>query len=552
VSTDGYDADWLIVGSGFGGSVSALRLAERGYSVELLECGRRYADDEFASSTWDLRRYFWAPKLGLKGIFRLSIFKDLSVVSGCGVGGGSLGYANTLYRARPAFYTDERWAQLDEWESALSPHYDEAERMLGVAAVTADDAADDLLRAFGDHIGATETYSKTRVGVFFGEPGVTVDDPYFGGEGPSRTGCISCGRCMVGCPYGAKNTLVKNYLWFAERLGVDVRPERTVVDIRPIGAPDGSEGYEVVSERSGAWLRKDRQVHRARGVVVSAGALGTNKLLQRCRLGGSLPRISDRLGEVVRTNSEAILAVTAPDDSIDLTRRVAISGSIYPDPDTHIETVSYGEAGDSMSFLYTALVGDGTKLTRPVKWLGALWRHPLRSLKLLWPRHWSRRTIILLVMQSLDNHIALRPKRGLFGGLRLQTEQDPERPNPTFIPVANQAAEWIAQRIGGVAQSSVTEALANAPSTAHILGGAIIARDPSAGVVDHRQRVFGYENLLVVDGSVVPANVGVNPSLTIAALAERAMTFVEPASGVAPDVLVEDLPVALVTGAEGE
>jgi cholesterol oxidase len=547
VSNDGYDADWIVIGSGFGGSVSALRLAERGYSVDLLECGRRYADDEFASSTWDLRRYFWAPKLGLKGIFRLSIFKDVSVVSGCGVGGGSLGYANTLYRARPAFYTDERWAGLDDWERALAPHYAEAERMLGVAAVTTDDAADDLLREFGDHIGATETYAKTRVGVFFGEPGVTVDDPYFGGDGPARTGCIGCARCMVGCPHGAKNTLVKNYLWFAERLGVRVQPERTVVDIRPIGAPDGSEGYEVVSERSGAWLRKDRQVHRTRGVVVSAGALGTNKLLQRCRLGGSLPLVSDRLGEVVRTNSEAILAVTAPDDSIDLTKRVAISGSIYPDPDTHIETVSYGEAGDSMSFLYTALVGDGTKLTRPVKWLGALWRHPIRSLKLLWPRHWSRRTIILLVMQSLDNHIALRPKRGPFGGLRLQTEQDPERPNPTFIPVANQAAEWIAQRIGGVAQSSLTEAIANAPSTAHILGGAIIAPGPSAGVVDHRQRVFGYENLLVVDGSVVPANVGVNPSLTITALAERAMTFVASA----PEVL-EDLPVPLVAGAEGE
>jgi cholesterol oxidase len=547
VSNDGYDADWIVIGSGFGGSVSALRLAERGYSVDLLECGRRYADDEFASSTWDLRRYFWAPKLGLKGIFRLSIFKDVSVVSGCGVGGGSLGYANTLYRARPAFYTDERWAGLDDWERALAPHYAEAERMLGVAAVTTDDAADDLLREFGDHIGATETYAKTRVGVFFGEPGVTVDDPYFGGDGPARTGCIGCARCMVGCPHGAKNTLVKNYLWFAERLGVRVQPERTVVDIRPIGAPDGSEGYEVVSERSGAWLRKDRQVHRTRGVVVSAGALGTNRLLQRCRLGGSLPLVSDRLGEVVRTNSEAILAVTAPDDSIDLTKRVAISGSIYPDPDTHIETVSYGEAGDSMSFLYTALVGDGTKLTRPVKWLGALWRHPIRSLKLLWPRHWSRRTIILLVMQSLDNHIALRPKRGPFGGLRLQTEQDPERPNPTFIPVANQAAEWIAQRIGGVAQSSLTEAIANAPSTAHILGGAIIAPGPSAGVVDHRQRVFGYENLLVVDGSVVPANVGVNPSLTITALAERAMTFVASA----PEVL-EDLPVPLVAGAEGE
>jgi cholesterol oxidase len=547
--SNGYDADWVVIGSGFGGSVSALRLAERGYGVELLECGRRYADDEFASSTWDLRRYFWAPKLGLKGIFRLSIFKDVSVVTGCGVGGGSLGYANTLYRARPAFYTDARWAQLDDWERALAPHYDEAERMLGVATVTTDDAADDLLREFGDHIGASETYAKTRVGVFFGEPGVTVDDPYFGGEGPPRTGCIACARCMVGCPHGAKNTLVKNYLWFAERLGVHVRAERTVIDIRPIGASDGSEGYEVVSERSGAWLRKDRRVHRARGVVVSAGALGTNKLLQRCRLGGSLPRISERLGDVVRTNSEAILAVTAPDDSIDLSKRVAISGSIYPDPDTHIETVSYGEAGDSMSMLYTVLVGDGTKVTRPIKWLAALWRHPIRSLKLLWPRHWSRRTIILLVMQTLDNHIALRPKRGLFGGIRLQTEQDPERPNPTFIPVANQAAAWLAERIGGVAQSSLTEAIANAPSTAHILGGAIIAADPSAGVVDHRQRVFGYENLLVVDGSVVPANVGVNPSLTITALAERAMTFVPSA---APDVVVDELSVPLVTGTEGE
>jgi cholesterol oxidase len=551
VSSDRFDVDWLIIGSGFGGSVSALRLAERGYDVEVLECGRRFADDELPSSTWDLRRYFWLPKLGLKGIFRLSIFKDVSVVSGCGVGGGSLGYANTLYRARPAFYTDGHWAGLDDWERALAPHYAEAERMLGVTDVRTDDAADDLLREFGEHIGAAETYSKTRVGVFFGEPGVTVDDPYFGGEGPARTGCIACARCMVGCPHGAKNTLVKNYLWFAERRGVQVTPERMVVDIRPIGAADGSEGYEVVSERSGAWLRKDRRVQRARGVVVSAGALGTNKLLQRCRLGGSLPRLSDRLGEVVRTNSEAILAVTAPDDSIDLGKRVAISGSIYPDPDTHIETVSYGEAGDSMSLLYTVLVGDGTKLTRPAKWVAALLRHPIRALKLLWPRRWSRRTIILLVMQSLDTAIALRPKRTLFGGLRLQTEQDPERPNPTFIPVANQAAEWIAERIGGTAQSSLTEALANAPSTAHILGGAIIGPDASSGVVDSRQRAFGYENLLVVDGSVVPANVGVNPSLTITALAERAMTFIPPASA-APEVLAQDVPVALAAGTEGQ
>jgi cholesterol oxidase len=310
---------------------------------------------------------------------------------------------------------------------------------------------------------------------------------------------------------------------------VDIAPERTVVDIRPVGAPDGSEGYEVVSERSGAWLRKDRRVHRARGVVVAAGALGTNRLLQRCRLNGSLPRLSSRLGELVRTNSEAILAVTLPDDA-DLTRRVAISGSIYPNPQTHIETVTYGHAGDSMSFLYTVLVGDGSRLTRPLKWMAALLRHPLRSAKLLWPFGWSRRTILLLVMQSLDNAIALRARRTRGGGVRLQTEQDPERPNPTFIPIANEAAEWLARRVGGVAQSSVTEALANIPTTAHILGGAVIGEGPDSGVVDARRRAFGYENLLITDGASIPANVGVNPSLTITALAEHAMAQVTPAA----------------------
>ncbi|HEX2393455.1 MAG TPA: GMC oxidoreductase, partial [Solirubrobacterales bacterium] len=421
-----------------------------------------------------------------------------------------------------------------DWERALAPHYDEAERILGVATVTTDDAADDLLREFGDHIGASETYAKTRVGVFFGEPGVTVDDPYFGGEGPPRTGCIACARCMVGCPHGAKNTLVKNYLWFAERLGVQVRPERTVVDIRPIGAADGSEVYEVVSERSGAWLRKDRQVHRARGVVVSAGALGTNKLLQRCRLGGALPKISSRLGELVRTNSESILAVTVPEDyPEDLTKRVAITSSIYPDPHTHIETVTYGNDGDSMSTLYTLMVGDGTRVTRPLKLLAQIVRHPVRFAKTLWPGGWSRRTIILLVMQTLDNSIALRPKLKRSGDVRLQTEQDPEKPNPTFIPVANQAAQWFAERTGGIAQSSTTEALFNVPTTAHILGGAVIGHGPEDGVVDNRQRVFGYRNLLVCDGAAVPANVGVNPSLTIAALAEHAMSQIPEAPGAA-------------------
>jgi cholesterol oxidase len=337
---------------------------------------------------------------------------------------------------------------------------------------------------------------------------------------------------MVGCVHGAKNTLVKNYLYLAEKLGARVEPERTVIDIRPIGPADGSQGYEVESVRSGAWLRKERRVQRARGVVVAAGPLGTNRLLQMCRLGGSLPRISSRLGELVRTNSESILTVTVPEDYHEnLIRRVAITSSIYPDPNTHIETVTYGDGGDSMRLLYTLLTGDGTRATRPLKLLGQIVRHPGRLAKVLFARQWSRRTIILLVMQTLDNAIALRPRKGPFGSFWLQTEQDPERPNPTFIPIANEAAEWFARRTGGIAQSSTTEALFNIPSTAHILGGAVIAPDPSQGVVDAEQRVFGYENLLVCDGSAVPANVGVNPSLTITALAEHAMSKLPPAPG---------------------
>jgi cholesterol oxidase len=526
------DYDWLVVGSGFGGSVSSLRLAEKGYRVGLIESGRRVTDADMPRSTWDLRRYFWMPRLGLKGIFRLSLFRDVAVVSGAGVGGGSLGYANTLYRAPARFYADPQWAELGDWATALAPHYDTAERMLGVVTVEADDPADQLLREFGREIGADKTYAKTRVGVYFGTAGETVPDPFFDGAGPARTGCIACGRCMVGCPHNAKNTLPKNYLWLAERAGVVLTPERTVVDIKPLGAADGSDGYAVTTERTGAWFRRDRRTHTARGVVIAAGPLGTNKLLAQAKRSGSLPRISDRLGELVRTNSEAILAVTLPKGSEDMTKRVAISSSVYPDPDTHIETVTYGSAGDSMSALFTLLVGDGTKLTRPLKLIGAMLRHPIKLARVTWPRGWSQRTIIVLVMQSLDNAIALRARRGLLGGVRLQTEQDPERPNPTFIPVANQFTEWLAERTGGIAQSGLTEAAANIPTTAHILGGAVIGADPSRGVIDARQRVFGYDNLLVCDGSAIPANVGVNPSLTITALAEHAMSHI-PAAGTA-------------------
>ncbi len=533
---EGFDFDWLVIGSGFGGSVSALRLSEKGYRVGVLECGRRFADHEFPESTADYKRYFWRPKIGWKGIFRLTTFKDVSVVSGCGVGGGSLGYANTLYVPPTQFFEDPQWAGIAAWGSELAPHYEEAQRMLGVTMNPHDDPADQLLRELGEELGVSDTYKKTPVGVFFGadgEAGKRVPDPFFGGEGPDRTGCRLCGRCMVGCPHGSKNTLVKNYLYLAEKHGAKVSPERTVIDIRPLGPGDGSDGYEVESIRSGAWVRRERQVQRARGVVVSAGPLGTNMLLQRCRLGGSLPRISNRLGELVRTNSEAILAVTVPEDYPEsLIKRVAITSSIYPDPHTHIETVTYGNDGDSMSRLNTLLTGDGTRATRPLKLLGQIVRHPKRFAQVVRPKNWSRRTIIILVMQTLDNAIALRPKQGPFKTLWLSTEQDPERPIPTFIPVANQAAEWFAKRTGGIAQSSFTEAALNIPTTAHILGGAVIGADPEHGVVDAHQHVFGYENLLVCDGSAIPANVGVNPSLTITALAEHAMSHV-PAAGVA-------------------
>jgi len=527
------DYDWLVVGSGFGGSVAALRLAEKGYRVAVLEAGRRYRDEDYAKSTWDLKRFLWAPFFGLRGIFRLTPFNDVFIASGSAVGGGSVVYANTLYRASPEFFTNPQWRDLGDWAGTLKPHYDTAERMLGVEQVQRESDGQKLLREVGRHFGVENTFKRTPVGVYFGHPGTTVPDPYFGGEGPERTGCTFCGACMVGCREGAKNTLLKNYLWFAEKRGAEILPERQVVDIRPLGAEDGSEGYSVTTERPGAWFRRQRRTFTARGIVMAAGALGTNRLLARCKLDGSLPRISQRLGQLVRTNSESILAVTLPKDYAKPWNDVAISASIYPKPDTHIEFVTYGRHGDFMAFLYTLLTGEGSRLTRPLMWLGNVLRHPVTFLRTLWPVGWSRRTVLFLVMQSLDNAIAFRARRGLFGRVSITTEQDPEKPNPTFIEAGNRAAAWLAEHTGGYAQSMVLEAWANIPTTAHILGGAAIGRDATTGVVDGAGRLFGYRNFLVCDGSIVPANPGVNPSLTITALAEHAMSQVPAAAGTA-------------------
>jgi cholesterol oxidase len=522
------DYDWVIIGSGFGGSVSALRLAEKGYSVAVLEAGRRFRDEDFAKSTWDARRFLWAPSLGLKGILRLTPFKDIFIASGAAVGGGSIVYANTLYRAKPAFFVNPQWEGLADWADALQPHYDTAERMLGVNVVPRESDGQKLLAEMGAAFGVADTFRRTPVGVYFGKPGVDTPDPFFGGEGPVRRGCTFCGACMVGCREGAKNTLLKNYLWFAEKRGVEVVAETTVVDIRPLGPGDGSEGYAITTERSGTWIPGRRRTIIARGVVVSAGALGTNRLLARCKLNGSLPRLSDRLGKLVRTNSESLLAVTMPKGkgAARPWNDVAIGASIHPSADTHIEFVTYGRHGDSMSLLSTVLTGNGTRLTRPLRWLGTVIRRPVTFLRSLWPFGWSRRSLLLLVMQSLDNAMSFEAKRGLFGRVSLSTRQDPEKPNPTFIEEGNKAAEWVAQKTGGYAQSIVLEALANVPSTAHILGGAVIGKDAKTGVVDSCGRAFGYQNLLVCDGSIVPANPGVNPSLTITALAEHVMSAV--------------------------
>src|ERR1700712_3779032 len=403
--------------------------------------------------------------------------------------------------------------------------------MLGVVSQPKRTPADADIEAIAADLGVPHTFSAVPVGVFFGEPGIERADPYFGGDGPARSGCTDCGLCMLGCRNNAKNTLPKNYLWFAERLGVRIDPERTVTSIRPLGAPDGSEGYAVTSERSGSWVRKDRRTQTAGAVIVAAGALGTNQLLAQCKADGTLPRISDRLGKLVRTNSESMTAVTVPQDA-GWGRSVSITSSIHPTPTSHLEAVTYGSGGNAMGLMFTLLTGDATKLPRPLKLLAQIARHPIRFIRVTDPRGWSRRSLITGVMQTTDTSLSLVPKRRIVGRrLRLSTRQDPDNPTPTFLPVANDIARRLADRTGGTAQSWLTEALLNIPITAHVLGGAVAAATAEHGVVDNDHRVFGYQNLLICDGAVIPANPGVNPSLTIAAMVERAMAAIPTKDG---------------------
>jgi len=539
----GYDVDVVVVGSGFGGAVAALRLTEKGYRVLVLEAGRRFTPQTLPRTSWDLRSYLWAPALGCFGIQRVHLLRDVLVLAGAGVGGGSLNYGNTLYVPPKSFFEDPQWRRITDWEGELRPYYDQAERMLGVRENPSRTASDQHLRAVAERMGVGGTFRATPVGVFFGDggdgPGTStapaggeVPDPYFGGAGPRRRACTECGECMTGCRHGAKNTLLENYLHLAERGGARVVPMSTVHRISPLdpGRPD-QEGFAVHTHRSGSRGRRRRESERritTRQVVVAAGTYGTQSLLHAMRDGGQLPGIPARLGHLTRTNSEAVVGATAPSRvlrrGVDYTRGVAITASIHPDPDTHIEVVRYGKGSNAMGLLSTLQVPGGGRLPRWSRYLGAMAAQPVAAARSLSNRRWSERTVIGLVMQSLDNSIVVeRGRRGLAKG-RLTSRQGHGQPNPTWLPTADRAAKLLAEEIGGFPGSSVGEVL-NRPMTAHFLGGCPISDSPDTGVVDPYHRLYGHPGISVVDGSAISANLGVNPSLTITAQAERAMAL---------------------------
>lgn len=515
------DYDVLIVGSGFGGSVTALRLVEKGYRVGVLEAGRRYADADFAKTSWDLKRFLWAPRFGCFGIQRVHLLRDCLILAGAGVGGGSLNYANTLYKPPASFFEDKQWAHITDWHDELSPFYDQARRILGVVTNPHMTPADDVIKSVAEDMGVGDTFIQTPVGVYFGEPGRTVADPYFGGVGPDRTGCIECGECMTGCRHGAKNTLVKNYLGLAEKAGAEIVPMTTVTGLRERAGGT----WEVATERTGAWRRKNRHTYTAGHVVLAAGTWGTQHLLHHLKDTGALPKLSDRLGELTRTNSESIVGAgkMSVDPNMDLTRGVAITSSFHPTADTHIEPVRYGKGSNAMGLLQTLMTDGGGRTPRWAKFLVQVAKNPVQMARMLSVKDWSERTIIALVMQNLDNSITTYTKKGFFGR-RVTSKQGHGEPNPTWIPAGNDATRRIAQKIDGIAGGTWGE-IFNIPLTAHFLGGAVIGVDRDHGVIDPYHRVYGYPTLSVVDGAAVSANLGVNPSLTIAAQAERSASL---------------------------
>ena len=522
-----FDADFVIVGSGFGGSVSALRLVAKGYRVLVLEAGRRWRTGEFPKTNWLLHKFLWLPQLGFYGIQRITLLKNVLVLSGAGVGGGSLVYANTLLEPPDTFFRDPSWAGLEDWKVELAPHYAEAKRMLGATPSRFLGPGDRTLREVADELGVGDTFHQPDVAVYFGEPGKAAADPFFDGAGPERVGCVFCGGCMVGCNYGAKNTLDKNYLYLAEEAGAVVQPLTTVTGLSP--HPDG--GYEVTTRRTGPFGRRGRPL-RARKVVLAGGVLGTVPLLLDCKRRGLLPALSPRLGDYVRTNSEAIVGALSRRADASNSRGIAITSGFYTDAHTHVEIVRYGEGQDAMGRLGTLMVdGVGGRLRRFARFVAAVLRNPIDFLRTQKPWGWAKRTVILLVMQSVDNHLRVKLVRPWWWpfGQRLVSELPPGQTTPpTYIPVANLVARRVAEKTDGIALGSINEVLLDAPTTAHILGGCRMGASAEEGVIGSDHQVFNYPGLYVCDGSAISANLGVNPSLTITAMTELAMSKIPP------------------------
>ena len=529
--------DFVIIGSGFGGSVSALRLSEKGYRVLVLERGKWYQDKDFPRTNWSLSKYLWMPNLRWFGIQDLTFFKDMWVLSGIGVGGGSLVFAGTLRRPKKEFFTRKEWQITAVWEAELADHYDTAERMLGMAENPKLWPADHVLYDIAEEMGQEETFEPTNVAIFFGEEGVTVADPYFSGEGPHRAGCIHCGGCMVGCRYNAKNSLDKNYLYFAQKLGAEIRSESKVVEIVPLyGQQPNDERYEIVYEKTTAWFKRSRQRIKAKNVIVAAGVLGTVELLLRCRdETNSLPNLSPTVGQMIRSNSEALMGVTAEKDDINYSEGIAITSHFWADPVTSVEPVRYSDGSSFMRSLTLPLFSlTGSTKRRLLKFLVAVIRHPRAFLTIRILPGWARKNTVFLIMQTVENRMHLKQGRSIWTLFRkrLVSERDAHLPIPAVIRVGSNIVRQFSEKMKGVPWSGINDVLLNRPATAHILGGCAIANDAEQGVIDSQHRVFNYPGLFVVDGSCMPANLGVNPSLTITAIAERAMSFIPDAKEV--------------------
>jgi cholesterol oxidase len=516
------DFDYVVIGSGFGGSVSALRLAEKGYSVCIIERGKHWRrSKDFAETNWQFWKWLWAPKLFSTGIQNLTFLKNVLALSGSGVGGGSLVYCAVLLEPPRPFYDDPQWKDLQpDWQSTLAPFYKKARKMLGVTENPKLWKSDELLNEYAHDIGREAYFKPTEVGIYFGDADQETPDPFFDGDGPARKGCNFSGRCMVGCRNGGKNSLDRNYLYLAEKLGTKIIPETNAVDIQELE----NGGYRIDTAKSTGWFGGRKKSITARGVIVSAGALGTTKLLLKCKQNGSLPNLSKKLGQTVRTNSEVLAGATSNDKDANFSEGISITSSLFVNDTTHIEPVRYPAGSDLMFWLSTLATSGGTRLTRPLKFIGNIFRHPVSFFRSLVPFGWAKRSIILLVMQTLDNRLNLSLKRKWYWPFTKTLSSSWQTSSiPSYIPEANHAAAALAKKINGRPSNAVTEVLLNMPLSAHILGGCVMAENSDAGVIDKQCRAFGYDNFYIIDGSAVSANLGVNPSLTITALAEYAM-----------------------------